>query len=638
MPHPRPLRLAVNAPLPRHAHQEDLLGRLLQSCFGELAAPELALLREQLEWVELAAGQVLMAQGEAADSMYITVSGRLRVFVQDESGAPRRVRDLARGQLIGEMALYTGEPRSATVVAVRESVLVRLPQRGFEQLVARSSQASVAMTRQLIRRLQKPQQQREPNERPVAMGLLPISAGVDAAAFARSLAQALSAIGRVRLVDADAVDGALGPGAAQRTGGDERPLALLLDRLEAEADFVLLVGDDRPTAWTRRCARHCDELLLLADAAQPPALHATEQQCLQPAAAAAAPLQARAAEVLVLLHDEHTRLPAHTAAWLARRPLDDHVHLRRNHARDLARLARLQSRTGIGLVLAGGGARGFAHLGVLQALRDAGVEVDRVGGTSIGSVMAAMAAAEPPLDEAIAMLRSAFAINPTGDINLVPMISLIRGRRLRRIVSHAAFSLLGGPAAIEDLWKGFFCVATNFTQQREQVLDRGDLVTALLASTAIPGALPPVLHGGELLCDGGSFNNFPADVMQRMRGIGTVIGVDLALQQPRPLDLPELPGPWALAWDRLRSPRRRKYALPSLTSFLWGVTMLYSASRRQQARACCDLCFNPPLHRVGMLQWNRFDKIQRQGREHAQQVLQQLPPALRRRIGAREPA
>ena len=633
-------RLAVNAPLPRHAHQEDLLGRLLQSCFGELAAPELALLREQLEWVELAAGQVLMAQGQAADSMYITVSGRLRVFVQGDAGRPQRVRDLARGQVIGEMALYTGEPRSATVVAVRESVLVRLPRQGFEQLVARSSQASMAMTRQLIRRMQQQQQQQRPRdgaERPVAMGLLPISAGVDAAAFARGLAQALAAIGRVRLVDADAVDRELGPGAAQHSGGDERPIALLLDRLEAEADFVLLVGDGEPGAWTRRCSRHCDELLLLADAAQPPALHATERQCLLPAAAAA-PFQARAAEVLVLLHDEQRRLPVDTAAWLARRPLDDHVHLRRGHARDLARLARLQSRTGIGLVLAGGGARGFAHLGVLQALRDAGVEVDRVGGTSIGAVMAATAAAEAPLDEAVEVLRRAFAINPTGDFNVFPVISLIRGRRLRRTVGQAALSLLGAPAAIEDLWKGFFCVAANFTQQREQVLDRGDLVAALLASTAIPGALPPVLRGGELLCDGGSFNNFPADVMRRMRGIGTVIGVDLALQQPRPLDLPELPGAWALAWDRLRPPRRRKYALPSLTSYLLGVTMLYSASRREQARACCDLCFNPPLHHVGMLQWNRFDKIRRQGREHAQQVLQQLPPALRRRIGAMEEA
>jgi len=628
-------RLAVNVPPPRHAHQEDLLGRLLQSCFGELGAPELALLREQLEWVELAAGQVLMTQGQAADSMYITVSGRLRVFVHDEAGPPRRVRELGRGQVIGEMALYTGEPRSATVVAIRESVLVRLPRHGFEQLVARSPQASVAMTREVIRRLQR-QPSHDSAERPVTMGLLPVSAGVDTADFARGLAQALAAIGRVHVVDAAAVDRALGPGAAQRSGGDERPLALLLDRLEAEADFVLLLGDDAPGGWTRRCARHSDELLLLADATQPPALHATEQQLLLPAAAAA-PLQARAAEVLVLLHDEHTRLPAGTAAWLARRPLDDHVHLRRGHAGDLARLARLQSRTAVGLVLAGGGARGFAHLGVLQALREAGVEVDRVGGTSIGAVMAAMAAADPPLDEAIGVLRQAFSINPTGDFNLVPVISLIRGRRLRRTVSQAALSLLGGPAAIEDLWKGFFCVATNFTQQRELVLERGDLVTALLASTAIPGALPPVLHGGELLCDGGSLNNFPTDVMRRMRGVGTVIGVDLALQQPRPLDLAELPGAWALAWDRLRPLRRRKYELPSLTSLLLGVTMLYSASRRQQARASCELCFNPPLHRVGMLQWNRFDKIQRQGREHAQQVLRQLPPGLRRRLGAREP-
>jgi NTE family protein len=69
---------------------------------------------------------------------------------------------------------------------------------------------------------------------------------------------------------------------------------------------------------------------------------------------------------------------------------------------------------------------------------------------------------------------------------------------------------------------------------------------------AIPGALPPVLHDGDLLCDGGTFNNFPVDVMRGLRGVGQVIGVDLSFRKPRKIDLDEVPGTWALLRDRLR--------------------------------------------------------------------------------------
>jgi len=75
--------------------------------------------------------------------------------------------------------------------------------------------------------------------------------------------------------------------------------------------------------------------------------------------------------------------------------------------------------------------------------------------------------------------------------------------------------------------KTYFCVASNYSQAREQQVRSGDLARALLASIAIPGALRPVVHDGDLLCDGGTFNNFPVDVMRDMRGVETVINVDL---------------------------------------------------------------------------------------------------------------
>ncbi len=287
----------------------------------------------------------------------------------------------------------------------------------------------------------------------------------------------------------------------------------------------------------------------------------------------------------------------------------------------MARLARLLARKAIGLVFAGGGARGFAHLGIWRALQEHGIEIDCVGGTSIGAVLASLVAADPPVEKAIGIARKAFSTNPTGDFNWLPLISLIKGRRVRAAIERSIGELVGAQIAIEDLWKTYFCVATNYSQAREQAVRSGDLARALLASIAIPGALPPVVHDGDLLCDGGTFNNFPVDLMRDMRGVGTVIGVDLGARNPRRLDFDEVPGTWALLRDRLRTRSKRRYRLPSLMAYLLNVTILYSTSRQQQLRQLTDLYFSPPLYRVGLLQWSRFDRIVAQGHDHAIEVL-----------------
>ncbi len=591
-------------------YHDRLLGELLARAFGELDAATLALLREQLAWVEVAGGQTLMRQGEVGDSMYLSVSGRLRAYVSHEGETPRMVRELGRGQVIGEMSLYTDAPRSATVVAIRDSLLVRLDKAQFLHLVERHAGIGVALTRQIVHRLQT-EHVVAPFAAPVVQTLLPITEGVDLAGFARGLAAELGRFGRVCVIDAVAVQSAAG-------GGDDRyrEVSLWLDEIESAHDFVLLLADEAPTPWTRCCCRHADEVLLLANAGAKPVVHASETQCL-----VERPPRTEAAEILVLLHAADAPAPRGTAAWLARRPVAEHFHVRPALDSDMARLARLQARRGVGLVLAGGGARGFSHLGLLRALQRHGVEVDCVGGTSMGSVMAALVASDQPLQRVMDVTREAFKSNPTGDFNLLPLISLIRGRRLRASLDRALGALVGTQAGIEDLWKPFYCIATNYSQASEALLTRGRLERALRASTAIPGALPPVVVDGDLLCDGGSFNNFPVDVMRARRGIGLVIGADLSLHKARKLDFDEVPSPWALLRDRLRPRGRRRYRLPALSAYLLNVTILYSSSRRRAAQAACDVYFNPPLERVGLLAWQRFDAIVEQGRAHAEEVL-----------------
>ena len=615
----------MQAPAVRLSHHDALLLQHLRAFLGIADPAAIEAVRGHLRWMHLAGGDTLMRQGEPGDSLYLLVSGRLRVLSESDDDEPHArhkiVREIPRGEVVGEMSLITGGARSATVVAIRDSVLVSLAQEDFIRLQAQYPEVTLALTRQIIARL-RTARGRTVKERPVTMALLPISAGVDAGAFARELARELGQRGRVSVVDGALVErrlmdsGTLPPSTEEAA---QRRIAALLDEIEGQHDYVLLVADTLQTRWTQRCTRHADEILLLADVREPPAIHPSERAFLSDR-----PPHAESAEILVLLHPAEAQKASGAIGWLGRRPVSDHVHVRQGVAADVARLARIQSRSAVGLVLAGGGARGLAHLGVFRALQERGIEIDYVGGTSIGSVMAAMIATGKPWRQVEAAARAAFARNPTGDFTFLPLLSLIKGRRLRAIVKRAVADLVGADAHIEDLWKGFFCVAANFSKASELVHRRGDLARAILSSTAIPGALPPVIADGDLLYDGGIFNNFPVDVMRDLRGVGTVIGVDLNITESRRLEFDEFPSGWALLLDRLRPRRSRRYHLPSLPALLINSTVLYSMSRQKQARAETDLYFNPRLERVGMLDWKRFDQAVQQGYEHATQVLDEV--------------
>lgn len=610
--------------------RRDVLATYLSDNFPGIDQETLQDIESNVQWMELRAGDVLMEQGAPGDAAYLTVSGRLRVYVKTDDNAPRMVRELGRGEITGEISLYTDATRSATVVAIRRTVVVRLDKAHFTALVARNPQVSIALTKKIIERLQT-QQDRRPLPPPVMVTLLPITGGVNAAAIAQRLMQALGQFGRVCCVDSSTMASRAAAEVALSGRHSASHWSTVLEDLEDEHDFVLMVADTEPNEWTQLCVSRSDEVLLLADATQPAAIHPVEQACMVDP-----PHRNEAAETLVLLHPASTQSPLGMRRWIERRPVTGHLNLRPELDGDIARLARLLSRNAVGLVLAGGGARGFAHLGVWKALNDLGIEIDCVGGTSMGAVMAAVIAADRDIPRTMDVIKQAFKINPTGDYNMLPLISLIKGRRVRAIIERSIASLMGGPVDIVDLWKGYFCIASNYSQGCEMQLHKGDLGRALRASIAIPGALPPVVLDGELFCDGGTFNNFPADVMRNMRGVGKVIGVDLSARRAKRLDFDEMPSAWQVLFDRLKPRARQRYRVPSLVSYLLNVSVLYSVSRQSESRRQTDLYFNPALFKFGFLQWGRFSAIVTQGDAHAREVLGALSHPEKQAWGIRE--
>lgn len=608
-------------PDPDLQQRETLLQTVLRNYFGSGNAGILRTIQSEAIYVDLASGATLLRQGDVSDDVYFVLSGRLHAFSETESGARKILGEIGRGETIGELALFTGEPRSATIVAVRDSLLVKVTRAMIEHAITQAPDIEMSMMRIVIRRFRRHERERQPPLVPVNVCILPITPGLDAADFARRLRDVQTAQAKpVTVVSANEVAERFGAAPVHPVGRRHDALADYIDEIEARSRAVYLAADGGDTAWTRFCLRHADEILLLADAGRDPGPSAVERACLSPAA----PISI-ARQTLILLHEADARIPTGTARWLDARPAARHLHLRPHLPRDMARIARIISGRGIGLVLSGGGARGFAHLGVIKALEKAGIPVDMLGGSSIGAVMGLVLALGRSADEVAAAVRKAFLEHPrgnvTGDYNFIPLVSLIKGARTRSAMTQAVRDATGRDAIDhEDSWITFFTMASDFSIGREAVLSRGDLTRNVGASYAIPGALPPVFVGGHMMYDGSTFNNFPVDVMARL-GAGRIIGVDLAVDREQVFDIDCMPGTLALLRDRLRPRAKRRYRLPSVPETMLRSSFITSVSKQKEMGKFTDLLFRPRVPDGRLLDWSRFEEMVAAGYSHASQVL-----------------
>jgi NTE family protein len=311
-----------------------------------------------------------------------------------------------------------------------------------------------------------------------------------------------------------------------------------------------------------------------------------------------------------LLHDGGRSGLQPTTHWRKHVPVDLICRVRTGNANDIARLARFLRGAANTLVLSAGGARGFAHLGVVRALREAHVPIDLIGGCSMGSIVGAAVALEWDDAEIKERLRNAFVnTNPVNDYTL-PFLSLIKGRKVARLLEQNF-----GGLRIEELWRPFFCVSTNLTTGTLAVHRDGPLVDALHASISIPGLLPPVIMGGDVHVDGGVMNWLPVDVPGAKRG--TIIAVDVA-SDPALVSFEECNR--VQAWRFLG--RRRKF--PPIVAVLLRAATVSSDSLTKMAHAQADILFKPPLENVDLLDWQACDQAIETGYRHAVEKLEQL--------------
>ncbi|XP_063051919.1 patatin-like phospholipase domain-containing protein 6 isoform X4 [Engraulis encrasicolus] len=607
-----------------------------------------------IDWMAVEAGRALYRQDDQSDCTYIVLNGRLRSVIRKANGKKELVGEYGRGDLIGVVEALTRQPRATTVHAVRDTELVKLPEGTLNNIKRRYPQVVTRLIHLLGQKILGNLQQARgpfssstlglpslgsspdvtnPASNLSTVAVLPVCDDVPINAFNLELSHALSAIGPTLLLTSDIIRERLGASALDSI--HEYRLSGWLAQQEDINRIVLYQTDSSMTPWTQRCIRQADCILIVGLGDQEPAPGQLEQMLENTAV--------RALKQLVLLHREDGPGPARTVDWLNMRSwCSGHLHLRcprrvfsrRSQARlrevyekvfektadrhsDFSRLARVLTGNSIALVLGGGGARGCSHVGVIKAMEEAGIPIDIVGGTSIGSFIGALYAEERSAVRVKQRAREwAKAMNSVFKTVLdltYPITSMFSGSAFNTSISNVFED-----KQIEDLWLPYFNVTTDITASAMRVHQDGSLWRYVRASMTLSGYLPPLCDpkDGNLLMDGGYINNLPADIARTL-GAKTVIAIDVGSQDETDLCNygDSLSGFWLL-WKRI-NPWAEKVKVPDMAEIQ--SRLAYVSCVRQlevvKKSAYCEY-IRPPIDRFKTMDFGKFDEIYDVGFQH----------------------
>ncbi len=576
--------------------------------FADLPRAMLERVAALAESVSLGRGEWLFREGEPADAVYLVRVGHLEVLrsvESDTASTHEAINTLTRGAVLGELALLSSSTRSASVRALRDTELLRIDKPHFDELLRSEPELALSLTRVLSAQLQAsraiPVARRA---RPVTIALRAAGPGVPLLDIADELSRSLCAWGRVAVLHpAQGSENGLAPGSRAEAAARYGPL---IESCELEHDQVIMVcgSSEQPTGWDEFCISRADRVLAVVSGPAP----AEEDAGAVGHGAWAAGL--RGADLVGFAINQGA---GDLESWIALlRPASIHVIGAGPRMRgDVERMSRRLAGNALGVVLSGGGARAFAHLGALEVLMAAGMPVDRVGGVSMGAFIGAQLAMGRDVAEIDACCYEEWVRrNPINDYT-IPRAGLIRGNKARAMLERVF-----GDARTEELPRSFYCASVNLRRSGLVISREGLLFEGVGASISLPLIAPPLRHADALLIDGSLLDNLPLEPMAAS-GEGPVLAMDIKGGDERPSSSREAP--------REQAPRR----LPSLPETLARIALLSSANTDDAAQRYADMTISVRVSGVGLLEFHQIDHAREAGRRAAMEALaSDAPPWL----------
>ena len=586
--------------------EEGELAEILAEHFGLVDEDTVIATCQTVRWQRLAADEVLFTEGEASESVFFVVRGRLVTTRVDPTEGLVKVGELGRGDVVGEVGVLQHSPRSVTVTASRDTVVAEMSEEVFLGLIETQPRMMIGLFLHALERSRSPRWHSAPSKSVAVL----FGPGIDTEKLVAGLIDELGSFGDTRRLSGPLLERTLDhPGIANCEGGslEEVRLSRYVHETELAADFVVVEPGDASDRWARRALGLVDQLLICV----PPGVSETDARRIVEIADLAGNETARS---LVVVRDDDST-PAGSAAMAATFETSRVVHVRSGDPVDVARLARVAVGRANALVMSGGGGRGFAHIGVYRALGDLGIPLDLVVGTSMGGVLGTAIADRSSPDDILSWAEQKFA--DTLDYTL-PLVSLVKGERITDYARE-----LYGDRDIEDLRLSYVAVSTDLTTSRPHLHDRGSIVLAIRATSAIPGVMPPVPLGDSLLVDGGVLNNLPLDVARTRAPLGSVIASDVA--PPRGPgahgDYGLSPSGWKALVSRWR-PGRSPY--PRISAVLMR-SMITASMRERDAQVgerLADCYLDLDIRGVSMLAFDSPRQVAARGYDAAMPALE----------------
>lgn len=575
-------------------HDKKLLSRL----FGELddaVIQDIFAIGRQLR---LNTGDYLFRQGERQNVLFLVLSGRLRAIKEDESGT-RILGDIGEGEPVGEFALFTNEPRMASVLAIRTSVVLEFTQAEYLRLVAKTPSLATSLTSFVINRLRRNTFQQNKSTPPKNIALIHLQNEADLSPWTSKMQAYFDA----RATDIHVYDSA-------HTEQSKDPH--FFSSLEQQEGLNILVCSDTDKAWSKQCLVYADLVIVATDFDAPSDLYPLEKE-----------LQLYEESILnkktylLLLHRGEKFIPQNTARWFETREFNLHIHLRESNERDIHRFCRIITNTATGLVLGGGGSKGYAHLGVVKALREKGIDIDFLGGTSAGAIYG-MSMSYLDFDNELIEQKTVESIQrklTSNDLTL-PLVSMMTGRKVREFMQDSY-----GDSHMEDLWVNSYCVSTNFSKASPKIHTRGLLWKQIAASMAIPGVFPPVVIDNYLHVDGAVMDNLPIEPMYAYP-VENILAISLSGLPDRKVDYEEAPTGWELFFGRFLG--RKKKKIPGIASIMISSLTLNSMQKQAIAKNMVSHYFELNLKGFGFLDDKKWKEILNRGYEQTLKYLESL--------------
>ncbi|MFD2200495.1 cyclic nucleotide-binding and patatin-like phospholipase domain-containing protein [Shivajiella indica] len=577
---------------------DDHYRRLLVNLFGEMEENSLKQIFESGKKIELDSGEYLFKQGDKKNELYIVLSGRLRAINQEKTHISV-LGDIAEGEPVGEIALFTGEPRMAGVVAIRKSVVLEINQDHYHSVVSKNPGFASALTRFVIKRMRRNELEKNVESAPKNIVLLPLQKDLKIGFWIEELKKHFASLYLPTQVLSEESD----------LGKSAKPI---MEVLESFQGLNLLLCDGNDSEWTKKCLLNADLIILASDFHADPNLYPVEiEQNLYENSIL------NRKKYLLLLHPEDAGLPENTEKWFKNRNLSLHIHARKNNPRDIRRLCRIISNQAIGLVLGGSNSKGYAHIGAVKALLEAGLEIDFVGGSSAGAIYGmSMTFADFDFESIEKTCNDSASIESGINDFMLTYFSKNSYKKIEEFTKKTFQN-----SSLEDFWITSYCVSTDISNNEVKVHRTGPAWQKVQESFTSPGIFPPVVINDQIYVDGALSDKIPIDPMYRYP-IKHIIAVSLTGTEPEKVDLHANPS----VWDQIKEKftKKKVYDNPVITTVMVNSMTLNPRQKAEINKSKVSLLLDINLRAVSLLDDSQWKKVVKKGHDQTKLFLKGL--------------